>query len=81
MITEDKLKDIILTMIENKMLDNTRIFDKEYVLERVNLYIESANFNKKYLFKIEKNIIFANRKINKLAIHLPPKGRSLLATD
>lgn len=43
MITGDKLKDIILTMIENKMLDNTRIFDKEYVLERVNLYIESAN--------------------------------------
>lgn len=43
MITEDKLKDIILTMIENKMLDNTRIFDKEYVLERVNLYIKSAN--------------------------------------
>lgn len=43
MITEDKIKDIILTMIENKMLDSTRIFDKEYVLERVNLYIESAN--------------------------------------
>lgn len=43
MITEDKIKDIILTMIENKMLDNTRIFDKKYVLERVNLYIESAN--------------------------------------
>lgn len=43
MITEDKIKDIILTMIENKMLDSTRIFDKEYVLERVNSYIESAN--------------------------------------
>ena len=43
MITDDKLKDIILTMIENKMLDITRIFDKEYVLERVNLYIKSAN--------------------------------------
>ena len=43
MITEDKLKDIILTMIETKMLDSKRIFDKEYVLERVNLYIESAN--------------------------------------
>lgn len=43
MIIEDKLKDIILTMIENKMLDSTRIFDKEYVLERVNLYIKSAN--------------------------------------
>ena len=43
MITEDKIKDIILTMIENKMLDSTRIFDKEYVLERVNSYIKSAN--------------------------------------
>ena len=43
MITEVKIKDIILTMIENNMLDSTRIFDKEYVLERVNLYIESAN--------------------------------------
>jgi len=43
MITEDKIKDIILTMIENKMLDSRRIFDKEYVFERVNLYIKSAN--------------------------------------
>ena len=43
MITKDKIKDIILTMIENNMLDSTGIFDKEYVLERVNLYIESAN--------------------------------------
>ena len=43
MITEHKIKDIILTMIENNMLDSTRIFDKEYVLERVNSYIESAN--------------------------------------
>ena len=42
-LTEDKLKDIILTMIENNMFPSTRIFDKEYVLERVNLYIESAN--------------------------------------
>lgn len=49
MITEDKLKDIILTMIENKMLDSTRIFDKEYVLERVNLYIESANMARSML--------------------------------
>ena len=43
MITEDKLKDIILTMINNNMLDSTRIFDKEYVLERVKIYVESAN--------------------------------------
>ena len=43
MITEDKIKDIILTMIENRMLDSTRIFDKEYVLERVISYIKSAN--------------------------------------
>lgn len=49
MITEDKLKDIILTMIENKMLDSTRIFDKEYVLERVNLYIKSANMARSML--------------------------------
>ena len=43
MITEDKIKDIILTMIENNMLDSTRIFDKEYVFERVHSYIKSAN--------------------------------------
>ena len=43
MITEDKLKDIILTMIDNNMLDSTRIFDKEYVLERVKIYVKSAN--------------------------------------
>ena len=49
MITEDKLKDIILTMIENKMLDSTRIFDKEYVLERVNLYIKSDNMARSML--------------------------------
>lgn len=49
MITEDKLKDIILTMIENKMLDSTRMFDKEYVLERVNLYIKSANMARSML--------------------------------
>ena len=49
MITEDKIKDIILTMIENNMLDSTRIFDKEYVLERVNLYIKSANMARSML--------------------------------
>ena len=43
MITEDKIKDIILTMIENNMLDGARLFDKEYVLERVNSYIKAAN--------------------------------------
>ena len=43
MITENKIKDIIITMIENHMLDSTRIFDKEYVLERVISYIKSAN--------------------------------------
>jgi hypothetical protein len=31
------------------------------------------------LFKKLKSIIFANRKIKKLAIHLPPEGRSFLA--
>lgn len=43
MITDDKIKDIILTMIENNMLDGARLFDKEYVLERVNSYIKAAN--------------------------------------
>lgn len=44
MSAEDKLIDIIQTMIEYDLLDKNRIFDKEYVLERVNIYLETKEF-------------------------------------
>ena len=47
MITEDKLKDIILTMIENNMLDSTRSLTKNmfwreliYILNQPTWYVQ-----------------------------------------
>lgn len=44
MSDKDKLIDIIQTMIEYDLLDKNRIFDKEYVLERVSIYLEAKEF-------------------------------------
>ena len=44
MTVEQKIKDIIETMIEWNMLDPTRLYDIDYVAERVALYIKSRNF-------------------------------------
>lgn len=44
MTFEQKIKNIIETMIEWNMLDPTRLYDSNYVVERVALYIESRNF-------------------------------------
>lgn len=44
MSAEDKLIDIIQTMVEYDLLDKNRIFDKEYVLERVSIYLEAKEF-------------------------------------
>ena len=35
---EEKIKDIIETMIEWNMLDPARLLDTDYVAERVNMY-------------------------------------------
>ena len=44
MTYEQKIKDIIETMIAWNMLDPTRLYDSDYVAERVALYIKSRNF-------------------------------------
>lgn len=44
MTYEQKIKDIIETMIALNMLDPTRLYDSDYVAERVALYIKSRNF-------------------------------------
>lgn len=44
MSVEDKLIDIIQTMVEYNLLDKNRIFDKEYVLERVSIYLDAKQF-------------------------------------
>ena len=44
MTIEQKLKDIIETMIEWNMLDPSRLLDTDYVAERVNMYLESRHF-------------------------------------
>ena len=43
-MAEAKFKDIVNTMIEMNLIDpNRAILDQDYLLERVNLYIEIAN--------------------------------------
>ena len=44
MTYEQKIKDIIETMISWNMIDTTRLYDSDYVAERVALYIKSRNF-------------------------------------
>lgn len=43
-MSENKIRDIIETMVEWNMLDPYRLFDADYVAERVKLYIEVRNF-------------------------------------
>lgn len=43
-MSENKIRDIIETMVELNMLDPRRLFDTDYVTERVKLYIEARNF-------------------------------------
>lgn len=43
-MTEAKFKDIVNTIIEMNLINPRRaILDQDYLLERVNLYIEAAN--------------------------------------
>lgn len=44
MTYEQKLKDIIEIMIAWNMLDPTRLYDSDYVAERVTSYIKCSNF-------------------------------------
>lgn len=43
-MTEARFIEIIQIMISEGMLDKTRLFDKEYVVSRVSLYIKAKNF-------------------------------------
>ena len=43
-MTKSKYIDIILTMIEYRMLDRNRITDVDYVAERVKIYLEAKSF-------------------------------------
>ena len=44
MISEQKLIDIIKTMIDYNMLSVSDLDNPSYVLERVNLYLEAKKF-------------------------------------
>ena len=44
MTPEQKFIDIVKTMIEFGMLDASRLNDTQYVVERVELYLEAKNF-------------------------------------
>ena len=44
MTFEQKIKDIIETMVEQGMLDPTRLYDFDYTIERVLFYINARNF-------------------------------------
>ena len=50
MISEQRIINIIKTMIEFGMLDAHRLNDTEYIIERVELYIEAKNF-------VDKNFV------------------------
>jgi hypothetical protein len=39
----EKIIDIVKTMIEYNMIDINRISDTDYVLERVNMYLDAKN--------------------------------------
>lgn len=43
-MTEKRFIEIINIMISEGMIDRSRILDKEYVVNRVKLYIEAKNF-------------------------------------
>lgn len=42
-MTTAKFLDIVKTMIEYGMLDANRIFDQNYVIERVKMYLEARS--------------------------------------
>lgn len=44
MTPEQRFIDIVKTMIEFGMLDARRLNDTQYVVERVELYLEAKNF-------------------------------------
>ena len=49
-MTEEKIHDIIATMVESGMLDVSRArVDSDYLVEQVVLYIKSANIAREIL--------------------------------
>ena len=58
-MAENKIIDIIKTMLERKMLDPIKaLTDSDYLNERVSMYIEAAN--------IAREIIYRNTALNRL---------------
>ena len=43
-MSENQIRDIIKTMIDWNLLNPCRLFDTDYVAERIKLYIETRNF-------------------------------------
>ncbi len=49
-MTEEKIHDIIVTMVEYNMIDPARaLTDRDYLVEQVILYIKSANIAREML--------------------------------
>ena len=44
MTIDEKIKDIILTMIEYNLLDKSRLCDTDYVIENVLIYLKARKF-------------------------------------
>ncbi len=44
MTFEEKIKDIILTMIEYNLIDKSRLYDTDYVAEKVLIYLKARHF-------------------------------------
>lgn len=52
-MTEEKVIDIIGTMIEWKLIDPSRLDDHEYIVDRVLTYVRAANIVRD-IMKMEK---------------------------
>lgn len=42
-MTTEKFLDIVKTMIEYGMLDSNRLFDTDYIIERVKMYLKARS--------------------------------------
>ena len=43
-MTDKRLIEIISTMLEYKMLDPNRLYDSNYVIERIKIFLEAKEF-------------------------------------
>jgi len=44
MTFEEKILDIINTMVEFNLIDSSRLYDSDYIAERVLMYLNARNF-------------------------------------